>query len=205
MAVSLIELREGIVIVYQRLARQLTRLITTVILLCPVISSATSNKKIELNASTTFKGIVVATPCSVVIENRFQSIDFSPLALTMLGTKIQREQHNQPFVIELRDCGSLHSSLDPKTWSIRFVGQAAEHIDAFVLQGASQGLAVSVLDNHLNTLIPGQYYLLSDNVLRQDKSEKALFLRYFLRLELTGQPIQAGSYQGLIRFFIDYQ
>ncbi|EOH6342441.1 fimbrial protein, partial [Providencia stuartii] len=23
--------------------------------------------------------------------------------------------------------------------------------------------------------------------------------------ELTGQPIQAGSYQGLVRFFIDYQ
>ncbi|MTB65386.1 type 1 fimbrial protein [Providencia sp. wls1943] len=192
-------------IVYQWVTRQLAQLMTMTILVCPITSGATVNKKIELNASATLKGIVIATPCSVVMENRFQTIDFSPLAIPLLGTKLQREQHNQPFIIELRDCGSLYSSLDSKTWFIRFAGETAEHIDAFVLRGASQGLGVSVLDNRFNTLIPNQYYPLSDNVLRQDKSSKALYLQYFLRLELTGQPIQAGNYQGLIRFFIDYQ
>ncbi|HEQ1859904.1 TPA: type 1 fimbrial protein [Providencia alcalifaciens] len=192
-------------IVYQWVTRQLAQLITAAILVCPMISGAAVNKKIELNGSATLKGIVIATPCSIVIENRFQTIDFSPLAIPLLGSKLQREQHNQPFIIELRDCGSLYSSLDSKTWSIRFAGETAEHIDAFVLRGASQGLGVSVLDSRFNTLIPGQYYPLTDNVLRQDKSGKALYLQYFLRLELTGRPIQAGNYQGLIRFFIDYQ
>ncbi|WP_442959425.1 fimbrial protein [Providencia sp. wls1950] len=192
-------------IVYQRVTRQLAQLMTITILMCLMISGAAANKKIELDCSATLKGIVIATPCSVVIENRFQTIDFSPLAIPLLGTKLQREQHNQPFIIELRDCGSLYSLLDSKTWSIRFAGETAEHIDAFVLRGASQGLGVSVLDSRFNTLIPGQYYPLANNVLRQDKSGKALYLQYFLRLELTGRPIQAGNYQGLIRFFIDYQ
>lgn len=192
-------------IVYRWVTRQLAQLMMVSILVYPVISGADSKKKIELNGSATLKGIVIATPCSVVMQNRFQTIDFSPLAITMLGTKLQREQHNQPFILELRDCGSLYSSLDVKTWSIRFMGQTAEHINGFVLQGASQGLGVSVLDNRLNALVPGQYYSLSDNVLMHDKSEKTLFLQYFLRLELTGEPIQAGNYQGLIRFFIDYQ
>jgi type 1 fimbria pilin len=193
------------VIVYQRVTRQLAQLMTITILTCLMISEAAANKKIELDGSATLKGIVIATPCSVVIENRFQTIDFSPLAIPLLGTKLQREQHNQPFIIELRDCGSLYSLLDSKTWSIRFAGETAEHIDAFVLRGASQGLGVSVLDSRFNTLIPGQYYPLVNNVLQQDKSGKALYLQYFLRLELTGRPIQAGNYQGLIRFFIDYQ
>ncbi|MDR2241686.1 MULTISPECIES: fimbrial protein [Providencia] len=192
-------------IVYQRVTRQLAQLMTITILTCLMISEAAANKKIELDGSATLKGIVIATPCSVVIENRFQTIDFSPLAIPLLGTKLQREQHNQPFIIELRDCGSLYSLLDSKTWSIRFAGETAEHIDAFVLRGASQGLGVSVLDSRFNTLIPGQYYPLVNNVLQQDKSGKALYLQYFLRLELTGRPIQAGNYQGLIRFFIDYQ
>lgn len=192
-------------IVYRWVTRQLAQLIMVSILVYPVISGAESKKKIELNGSATLKGIVIATPCSVVMQNRFQTIDFSPLAITMLGTKLQREQHNQPFILELRDCGSLYSSLDVKTWSIRFMGQTVEHINGFVLQGASRGLGVSVLDNRLNALVPGQYYSLSDNVLLHDKSEKTLFLQYFLRLELTGEPIQAGNYQGLIRFFIDYQ
>ena len=192
-------------IVYRWVTRQLAQLIMVSILVYPVISGAESKKKIELNGSATLKGIVIATPCSVVMQNRFQTIDFSPLAITMLGTKLQREQHNQPFILELRDCGSLYSSLDVKTWSIRFMGQTAEHINGFVLQGASRGLGVSVLDNRLNALVQGQYYSFSDNVLLHDKSEKTLFLQYFLRLELTGEPIQAGNYQGLIRFFIDYQ
>lgn len=192
-------------IVYQRVTRQLAQLMTITILTCLMISGAAANKKIELDGSATLKGIVIATPCSVVIENRFQTIDFSPLAIPLLGTKLQREQHNQPFIIELRDCGSLYSLLDSKTWSIRFAGETAEHIDAFVLRGASQGLGVSVLDSRFNTLIPRQYYPLVNNVLQQDKSGKALYLQYFLRLELTGRPIQAGNYQGLIRFFIDYQ
>lgn len=192
-------------VVYQRVTRQLAQLMTVTILVCPMISGAAMNKSIVLNGSTTLKGIVIATPCSVVMENRFQTVDFSPLAIPQLGTKLQRERHHQPFIIELRDCGSLYSSLDSKTWSIRFTGETAEHIDAFVLRGASQGLGVSVLDSRFNTLIPEQYYPLSDNVLRQDKSGKSLYLQYFLRLELTGRPIQAGNYQGLIRFFIDYQ
>ncbi|MGJ3355723.1 fimbrial protein [Providencia sp. Je.9.19] len=192
-------------IVYQNLGRRIALLVIVYIF---TSSTAHSVKKLNfqgIDMMTLIMGSVIATPCSIVMENRYQTINFSSLTLTMLSTETARELHNQPFIIELRDCGSAFSSLDHKTWTIRFMGHSAEYIHAFVLQGASQGLGVSVLDDSLNILVPGQNYPLSNNVLRQSKSGQTLFLRYFLRLELTGQPIEAGSYQGLIRFFIDYQ
>lgn len=154
---------------------------------------------------TQLVGSVISTPCSIVMSNRYQTVDFSTLTITKLATAVEREQQTRPFDIELRDCGSVYSSIDSKTWTIRFDGQSADDIHAFVLQGPSQGLGVSVLDNTKNVLIPGETYPLFESVLRQGKSGQTLFLRYFLRLELTGKPLQAGSYQGLVRFFIDYQ
>nr|WP_237611675.1 MULTISPECIES: fimbrial protein [Proteus] len=154
---------------------------------------------------TQLVGSVISTPCSIVMSNRYQTVDFSSLTMTKLSTAVEREQQTRPFDIELRDCGSVYSTIDSKTWTIRFDGQGADNIHAFVLQGPSQGLGVSVLDNTKNILIPGESYPLFKSVLRQGKSGQTLFLRYFLRLELTGKPLQAGSYQGLVRFFIDYQ
>ena len=72
------------------------------------------------------------------------------------------------------------------------------------MQGTSKGLGVSVLDNNKNALIPGETYPLFDSVLRQDKSGQILYLRYFLRLELTGEPLRAGDYQDWF-VFIHYQ
>lgn len=72
--------------------------------------------------ATELVGRVVSTPCSIVMKNRYQTVDFSSLTLTMLSTQAQRNQKIQPFEIELRDCGSLYSSLDSKTWLIRFEG-----------------------------------------------------------------------------------
>ncbi|EPL9569327.1 fimbrial protein [Providencia rettgeri] len=155
--------------------------------------------------TTQMIGSVIATPCSIMMKDRFQTVNFSSLALNLLSTKVSREEHNQPFEIELNNCGSLFSSLDSKTWMIRFDGNRASQINAFVLQGPSEGLGISVLDNTMQTLTPGESYSLFGNVLRQGKSGQTLVLRYFLQLELTGKPLQAGRYQGLIRFFIDYQ
>nr|ELR5221944.1 type 1 fimbrial protein [Providencia rettgeri] len=164
-----------------------------------------SIKSYNVSAITLLKGSVIDAPCSISLQNRYQTIDFSSLALASVSNNVQREMHDQPFIIELQDCGSVYSTIDLKTWKIRFVGQSAQYIDAFILQGASEGVGISVLDNSKRRLQPNKDYLLSDNVLHQDKSGYSLFLRYFLRLELTGQPIQAGRYYGLIRFFIDYQ
>lgn len=163
------------------------------------------NVGIRHEGSTQLVGQVISTPCSIVMSSRYQTVDFSSLTITTLATIAKREQHTHPFTIELRDCGSLYNEIDSKTWTIRFDGQGADNVHAFVLQGPSQGLGIAVLDNMKNVLIPGRTYPLFESVLQQDKSKNALFLRYFLQLELTGKPLQAGSYQGLVRFFIDYQ
>lgn len=155
--------------------------------------------------TTELVGRVISTPCSIVMKNRYQTVDFSSLTLTMLSTQTQRNENVQPFEIELQDCGSSYSSLDSKTWLIRFEGQRVENINAFLLRGASQGVGVSILNKSMNMLIPSHSYSVSDNELKKDKSGNSLLLNYYLRLELTGKPIQAGSYQGLIRFFIDYK
>lgn len=191
--------------VYKQIGHQITRLIMLSIMAYFVSHGIVNAKSFTFNGMTKLMGNVIATPCSIVMQDRYQTINFSPLTLTMLATPSHRERYNQPFIIELRDCGSVYSSIDSKTWFIRFDGQSAENINAFVLQGPSRGLGIAVLNDQQQILIPNQNYLLSSSVLRQGKSGKTLFLRYFLQLELTGKPIQAGNYQGLIRFFIDYQ
>ncbi|EKT60251.1 fimbrial protein [Providencia burhodogranariea] len=190
--------------VYQRVGLQITGILFSLIL---GGTSALGAKEVGMRheGATQLVGSVISTPCSIVMPNRYQTVDFSSLTMTMLSTAVEREQQTRPFEIELRDCGSVYTSIDSKTWTIRFDGQGASNINAFVLQGPSQGLGVSVLDNTKTVLIPGETYPLFDSVLRQGKSGQTLFLRYFLRLELTGKPLQAGSYQGLVRFFIDYQ
>ncbi|TBM34391.1 type 1 fimbrial protein [Vibrio cholerae] len=189
---------------YQR-AMDITVLLAMLIFSIHSYADSKSIKSYNVSAITLLKGSVIDAPCSISLQNRYQTIDFSSLALASVSDNVQREMHDQPFIIELQDCGSVYSTIDLKTWKIRFVGQSAQYIDAFILQGASEGVGISVLDNSKRRLQPNKDYLLSDNVLHQDKSGYSLFLRYFLRLELTGQPIQAGRYYGLIRFFIDYQ
>ncbi|EMF4672287.1 fimbrial protein [Providencia stuartii] len=190
--------------VYQRMSLQTTGILFSLIL---GGTSAFGANEVGMRHEgvTQLVGSVISTPCSIVMSNRDQTVDFSSLTLTMLSTAVAREQQTRPFDIELRDCGSVYSTLDSKTWTIRFDGQGADNIDAFALQGPSQGLGVSVLDNTKNIVIPGETYPLFDSVLRQGQSGQTLFLRYFLRLELTGKPLQAGRYHGLVRFFIDYQ
>ncbi|OAT35242.1 fimbrial protein [Proteus myxofaciens] len=190
--------------VYQRVGLQITGILFSLIFGGTSVFAA---KEVGMRHEgvTQLVGSVISTPCSIVMPNRYQTVDFSALTMAMLSTAVEREQQTRPFDIELRDCGSVYNSIDSKTWTIRFDGQSADNIHAFVLQGPSQGLGVSVLDNTKNVLIPGEAYPLFESVLRQGKSGQTLFLRYFLRLELTGKPLQAGSYQGLVRFFIDYQ
>ncbi len=196
--------RERCVTVYQHACLQITGILFSLIFGgTPVFAAKEVGVRHE--GVTQLVGRVISTPCSIVMSNRYQTVDFSPLTMTKLSTAVEREQQTRPFDIELRDCGSVYSTIDSKTWVIRFDGHAARNIYAFVLQGPSQGLGVSVLDNTKNILIPGESYPLFKSVLRQGKSGQTLFLRYFLRLELTGKPLQAGSYQGLVRFFIDYQ
>lgn len=188
----------------RRFNLQITR---TLFVLIFSSTSALGNDGISMRheGRTQLVGSVISSPCSIVMPDRFQTVNFSSLTLTKLSTAVAREQQIQPFEIELRDCGSVFTSIDSKTWTIRFDGQRAENIDAFVLSGISEGLGVSVLDNTKKVLIPGKTYPLSGSVLRQGKTGQTLFLRYFLQLELTGKPLLSGSYQGLVRFFIDYQ
>ncbi|WP_300004061.1 fimbrial protein [uncultured Cedecea sp.] len=190
--------------VYKSIGLQMTG---SLFLLVLSITAALAAKEVGMRNEgvTQLVGSVISTPCSIVMKDRYQAVDFSSLTMPMLSAVVEREKRIRPFEIELRDCGNVYNVIDSKTWMIRFDGQNANDINAFILQGPSQGLGVSVLDNTKNMLIPGETYPLFDSVLRQGKSGETLFLRYFLQLELTGKPLEAGSYRGLVRFFIDYQ
>ncbi len=44
-------------------------------------------KVIEHEGSTYLVGSVISTPCSIVMSNRYQTVDFSSLTLAMLSSK----------------------------------------------------------------------------------------------------------------------
>lgn len=182
------------------------QIIPLVLLFLPLFSSKSFSEGNGANAGTTHMvGSVISTPCSISMKNRTQTIDFSPLTLNLISNKVYRESHQQPFEIELHDCGSIDPSLDMKTWEIHFNGITNHAQNVFLLRGPSSGLGFTILDNSMNTVFPNQSYSLSQSVVKGNKSGTAIYLRYFLRLELTGNVIQAGNYHGLIRFFIDYK
>ncbi|SUC00714.1 fimbrial subunit [Proteus penneri] len=184
--------------------RQMAGITLALVSICSVADGGKEiGKKHE--GMTQIVGKVISTPCSIALKDRHQLVDFSALTLTNLSTAEQREQHLQPFEIELRDCGSVYNTIDSKTWTIRFDGKTTAHLPAFVLQGASQGVGVSVLDQSKHRIYPGRSYPLTHGTILDDKSGQSLVLQYFLQLELTGAPIQAGRYHGIVRFFIDYQ
>lgn len=194
-----------VVSIYQRSIRGMALMIT---LGC--VSSAGYAKNTEdafqhKTGTASLTGSVISSPCTIVMKNQYQSVNIAPLTLSLLSESINRDKYRQPFEIELQGCSSRFSSVDSKTWIIRFDGIRAENIDSFELQGPSRGLGVSLHDNAMKPLTPGTNYPLHNNMLLMDKSGKSLFLRYFLKPELTGLPVQAGSYQGLIRFSIDYK
>ncbi|QNH64640.1 type 1 fimbrial protein [Proteus vulgaris] len=190
--------------IYQRIGIFIVEVVIVLISFCTLAYSS-NNFGMKHVGVAQMTGNVVSTPCSIRMKDRYQLISFSSLTLDNLSTVVQREQTLLPFDIELHDCGSVYSRIDTKTWTIQFQGQPAENISAFVLQGPSQGLGVALLDNDKQVLTPGQIYPLYNSVSHQDKAGQILVLRYFLQLELTGKPIKEGNYNGLIRFFINYQ
>ncbi|EKT0592927.1 fimbrial protein [Morganella morganii] len=181
------------------------RLITAIILGCITSAAYAGDAVLRKAGSARLTGTVISAPCSIAMKNRFQAVNITPLTLTVLSSSAVRDRYTQPFEIELRGCGSRFSSVDHKTWIIRFDGIRADNTDAFELQGPSRGLGISLSDNTRQLLTPGNNYPVHNSILRTDKSGNSLFLRYFIKPELTGMPLEAGSYQGLIRFSVNYE
>ncbi len=149
-------------------------------------------------------GSIISTPCSIVMSNQYQVVDFSSLTIPMLSSDILLEEKEQSLIIELINCGNLFSNIDSKTWNIQFNGDVSSGFDSFLLTGPSRGLSILLLDKDKNLIYPNKIYPLKNSVLRNNKKTQ-LYLQFFLQLGLTGEYIQAGSYQGIISFFIDYQ
>ncbi|HIH5882054.1 TPA: fimbrial protein, partial [Proteus mirabilis] len=111
----------------------------------------------------------------------------------------------KPLTIELINCGNLFSTIDSKTWNIQFNGYVSSNLDSFLLTGPSRGLSIFLLDKDKSLIYPNKIYSLKNSVLRTSNKQAQLYLQFFLQLGLTGEYIQAGDYQGIISFFIDYQ
>lgn len=190
---------------YQRSICYVTMMITLGCVSSAGYAKNTQDTFRQKTGTTRLAGSVISSPCTIVMKDRYQAVNITPLTLSLLSESVNRDKYRQPFEIELQGCSSRFSSVDSKTWIIRFDGIRAENTDSFELQGPSRGLGVSLHDNAMKLLTPGTNYPLHNNMLLTDKSGNSLFLRYFLKPELTGLPIQAGSYQGLIRFSIDYK
>ncbi len=105
--------RRGVVVSYQR-TMDITVLLVMLIFSIHSYADIKSVKPHSVSAITLLRGSVIDAPCSITLQNRYQTIDFSSLALALLSNSLQREMHDQPFIIELQDCGSVYSTVDLK-------------------------------------------------------------------------------------------
>lgn len=72
------------VAIYRRIGLQV---ISSLLSLISSTALAFDPKVIEHEGSTYLVGSVISTPCSIVMSNRYQTVDFSSLTLAMLSSK----------------------------------------------------------------------------------------------------------------------
>lgn len=144
------------------------------------------------------QGSVIDAACSIVMSDRFQTVDisYSPIAeLIQQSSKVGRS-----FSINLEGC-SLQSDGPPaKQWShfqVTFDGLSDDG-KLFSLMGNAQGVGLEISDKYGNVATPGEP--LPEDELIPD----LMTLNFRLNLKGNGLEIKPGDYRSVIRFKVDY-
>ncbi|MEQ4924174.1 fimbrial protein [Proteus hauseri] len=158
-----------------------------------------------LKANATLSGSVIASPCSIKMEDRYQYIDFSDIALSKIDNKVKRENLRKSFYIRLSDCVSQYSDTDKKSLNIQFNGLEANNDSIFSMSGSSQGLGFYILDEEGNIIPPNRPYYIDHLIYQSKDAKKDPELKYQVELAFTNQIIEAGKYSAFVYFSIDYK
>lgn len=142
-------------------------------------------------------GEIVDTACAIETGSRDQTIDMGVIPISVL--KQSGKAPSKPFNIQLVDCRWERypsSKGEWQTFEVTFDGPS--NGEFFTVSGEAKGVQLSMRDDQGTTVIAGKP-LPKREIIPGDMT-----LNYELQLVTDNQRLQAGSYQTLLRFKIDY-
>lgn len=147
-----------------------------------------------------FKGQVIASACTLAMEDTWQAIDMGETPVRDLQDSFAGPE--KKFRLRLRNCELAGTGKRVYTASrvrVTFDGLQGETPDKFSLTGQAEGINLQILDNQGYSARVGKVMpplLLNGN-------EEGL--DYTLRVVRNGQPLKAGDYYAALRFKVDYE
>lgn len=142
-------------------------------------------------------GEIVDTACAIETESRDQTIDMGVIPVSVL--KQFGKAPPKPFHIQLVDCHVDRYSGTQNEWKsfdVTFDGPASGEF--FTVSGEAKGVQLAMRDDQGIPIIAGK------PLPKKELIPGDMTLNYELQLVTNNQRLQAGSYQTLLRFKIDY-
>lgn len=178
--------------------RNIKNSLTLLPLLALAVLNVEGNAAEQGRGRVNLQGSIIEAACTIVMADRFQTIDISYLPIAELIQ--QSPKAGSTFSINLEGCSLQSEGLPPKQWShfqITFDGHSDDG-SLFNLTGNAQGVGLEISDKHGNIAIPGEP-LPADELI-----PGPMELKFLLNLKGNGLEIKPGEYHSVIRFKVDY-
>ncbi|EAO1992400.1 type 1 fimbrial protein [Salmonella enterica] len=157
---------------------------------------------LSLNGRTAMSGEVLASACTIALNDRFQTVSMGDLTLREFHRGGERPTRD--LIIHLDNCltsgmkGMLRK-VDPPV-RVRFDGILGHEPWMFRTQGSATGVALMLRDERQEVVFPGEYL-----PAQYQKAYNQQVLKYHIELVPDGKQITAGDYSAALRFNIDYE
>ncbi|ECD5144123.1 type 1 fimbrial protein [Salmonella enterica subsp. enterica serovar Caracas] len=160
---------------------------------------------LRLDGRTSMSGEVLASACTIELNDRFQSVSMGESSLREFN--YAKERPVRDLVIQLDNCltsgisdrKGIHRKVDPPV-RVRFDGIRGPEPWMFRTQGSATGIALMLRDERQEVVYPGVYL----PVLYQ-KAYNQQVLKYQIELIPNGEHVTSGDYSATLRFNIVYE
>ncbi|EAO4397488.1 type 1 fimbrial protein [Salmonella enterica] len=157
---------------------------------------------LNLHGQATLRGEVLASACSIALNDRYQAITLGELPLRDLRSG--RGSAEQDLVIHLDNCltsgqGMMDRKKDPAI-RVRFEGLRGNRSDLFRTQGGATGVGLQLTDERREIVQPGEYLPAV-----YQKAYNQQVLKYHVALVSDGDDLSGGHYYAALRFNIHYE
>lgn len=158
-------------------------------------------EKVWWHGRANFSGEVLTPACTLVMEDRWQTIDMGDATLRQLQHSSSGTE--KKFSLRFDDCDLF----DPETIGntsnrirISFDGISGENQEQFRFYGSAKGVDLQILDSMGYKARLGEPMV---PIISEEENKARL--NYLLRVVRNSDNLQSGSYYASIRFNINYE
>lgn len=166
-----------------------------------LLASGGVRADLRLHGQAMLYGEVLASACSIALNDRYQSVSMGELPLRNIEAG---RVEIRDFIIRLDNCltagrGVMNRETDP-TIRVRFDGLRGRQSGLFRTLGAAQGVALQLRDERREVVYPGEY---SPAIYQKAYNQQVL--KYRITLVPDGERLTDGDYSAALRFSINYE